>query len=97
MASKNCLVTRFVQVKITGISMNSKDDAVSQAFKNLQAEVSKEVEDLIVYMKPLEVSIEDLEVKEYTERFLFIFMPRKKQKVKITLSVKAEVASLAIN
>lgn len=96
MKNKNCLTNHTLTVQITGISLKAKDDAVNKAFKNLQSEVSQHIQDLIVYMKPVEVTVKELETKEYTERFLFLFMPRKREKVKITLSVTVEVASLAI-
>lgn len=96
MKSKNCLTNHTLTVEITGISLKGRAEAVSKAFSNLQAEVSKEIQDLIVYMKPIEVSVEEMEIQEYTERFLLIFMPRKKEKVRVTLSVTVEVASLTI-
>lgn len=96
MKDSNILHNRTLTIEITGVSSKSKEEAVNTAFRNLKAEVSKVVTDLIVYMKPLEVELKGLESEEYTERFLFIFMPRKHEKVKITLSVKVEIATLSI-
>ena len=96
MKDKNCLTSRTLTVEITGISLKDKADAINKAFGNLQAEVSKHIQDLIVYMKPIGVTVKEIQSQEYTERFLFVFLPRKKEKVRITLSVTVEVASLAI-
>ncbi len=92
----NCLVNRTLTVEITGVSTKSKEDAINQAFGNLRAEVSKVYQDLIVYMKPLGVQVKNIEEYEYTERFLFIFWPRKRARVKITLVVTVEVSLLQV-
>lgn len=96
MESKKVSRTGQYNVKINGISNKSKDDAVNTAFRNLRAEVSKVVDGLIVYMKPLEVKVTDMETQDYTERFLFLFDPRKRTKCRITLEVTVEVTTITI-
>ena len=94
--SNSILKQRFVNVDITGVSTKSKDDAVTTAFRNLKAEIGKAVPELIVYMRPVEVEIVDIKQEEYTEKFLGLFLPRRREKVKLTLRVRVDVSYLAI-
>lgn len=96
MSNRNCLKHKELTVEIKGVSLNSKEDAINAAFRNLRSEVAKVDKSLIVYMKPLAVTVNELEVEDYTEKFLFVFMPRKKQRVKITLAVTVEYEALEI-
>lgn len=92
----NCLKRNTLQVELSGTSLKSKEDAVSQAFQNMQKEVNKKEKGIVISIRPLSVEVKELEVNEYTEKFLFLFMPRKKQKVKITLSINVEIDVLKI-
>lgn len=94
--SESILKQKMVIVEITGISTKSKDDAVTTAFKNLKAEIAKSVPELIVYMRPVEVELVDIKMEKYTEKFLMLFMPREREKVKLTLKVRVDVSYLTI-
>lgn len=94
--SESILRQKMVVVEITGISTKSKDDAVTTAFKNLKAEIAKSVPELIVYMRPVEVELVDIKTEKYTEKFLMLFMPREREKVKLTLKVRVDVSYLTI-
>lgn len=94
--SESILKQKMVIVEITGISTKSKDDAVTTAFKNLKAEIAKSVPELIVYMRPVEVELVDIKTEKYTEKFLMLFMPREREKVKLTLKVRVDVSYLTI-
>lgn len=94
--SESILRQKMVVVEITGISTKSKDDAVTTAFKNLKAEIAKSVPELIVYMRPVEVELVDIKAEKYTEKFLMLFMPREREKVKLTLKVRVDVSYLTI-
>lgn len=83
-------------VEISGTSITSKDDAVNAAFRNLRGEIAKKDNCQIVYMKPTAVSVKELESQEYTDHFLFFFMPKKKEKVRVTLAVTVEYEALEI-
>lgn len=90
------LKTYTVKVEINGRGKDKKQ-AISDAFVTLQKEVSSKVGDeVIIYSRPISVAISDIDVEEKTERFLFVFMPRVKKKVKITLNVTVEVQTLAV-
>lgn len=83
-------------VEVHGISTKSKEDAINNAFQNLRTEIAKNDNELIIYMKPIAVSVKDLQVEEYTERFLFLFWPRKKERVNLNLTVTVEYEALSI-
>ena len=93
---ESILRQKTIVVEITGVSTKSKDDAVTTAFRNLKAEIAKVVPELIVYMRPVEVELVDMQHEEYEEKFLMVFMPRKREKVKLTLKVRVDVSYLTI-
>ena len=94
--AESILRQKTVVVEISGVSNKSKDDAVTTAFKNLKSEIAKSVSELIVYMCPVEVELVDLKKEEYQEKFMMLFMPRQREKVKLTLKVRVEVSYLTI-
>lgn len=47
-------------------------------------------------MRPVEVELVDLKKEEYQEKFMMLFMPRQREKVKLTLKVRVEVSYLTI-
>lgn len=95
--NNNSLNTKNLTVQIDGSSKDGLRDAVNVAFSRLQSVVNKELNnEIMLYMKPVSVNVISKDEEEYTERFLFIFFPRKKIKTAISLSVTVEVATLAI-
>lgn len=94
--SESILRQKDVVVEISGVSTKSKDDAVTNAFKRLKAQIAKNVPELIVYMRPIEVELVDIQTEKYTEKFLMLFMPREREKVKLTLKVRVDVSYLII-
>ena len=94
--AESVLRQKTVVVEISGVSNKSKDDAVTTAFNNLKSEIAKTVPELIVYMRPVEVELVDLKKEEYQEKFMMLFMPRQREKVKLTLKVRVEVSYLTI-
>ncbi|MDO4378842.1 MAG: DUF4312 family protein [Erysipelotrichia bacterium] len=94
--SENILRQKTVVVEISGVSTKSKDDAVTTAFRNLKSQIAKAVPELIIYMRPVEVELVDIQTEKYTEKFLLLFMPREREKVKLTLKVRVDVSYLTI-
>lgn len=92
----NNLQHREMTVEIKGTSTVSKEDAVNTAFRNLRSEIAKKDNSMIVYMKPIAVTVKELDEQEYTEKFLFLFMPRQKSRVSVTLAVTVEYEALEI-
>lgn len=94
--NNNVLVEKTFDIEVTGASIQSKEDAVNTAFKNIRQKVAEQCNGIVISVKPVNVEVKNLEVQEYTERFLFLFMPRKKERVKIDLSITVEVMTLDI-
>lgn len=91
MAEKQCMQTVKKEITITGHG-KSKSEAFSNVFSQLRNRIYKEVDGLIIQMEPEEVYLVDTNEKKYTEKFLWIFMPRERCyyeiKAKIVVLVK---------
>ena len=96
MKDNNVLEIKQMTVQITGSSNNSKEEAVNNAFGSLKKVVMSKTDELIVYMRPINVHVKDIQKKEYTEKYLMVFMPRKKEKVQVTLDVTVELYTISI-
>ena len=94
--ANNCLAHQTLTVNIQGTSLTSKEDAVNTAFRGLQQEVAGKVDGIIIGIKPESVEITEMKTEEYTERFLFLFWPRKKEKAVIKMAVTVNVDLLEI-
>lgn len=92
----NSLVVRNLTVTVSGTSRESKEDAVNSAFHNIRAEVAKQVQEIIIGIKPVSIEVESLKIIPYTQHFLFIFFPRKKERVQVTLKITVEIQVLKI-
>lgn len=69
----------------------SKTEAVGNIFSVLRKSVYKEVPGIVVQMEPKDFFVDKIDVKKYTERFLFLFMPREKEEVKLTATIVVNV------
>lgn len=91
MAEVQCMETSQKDIVIQA-SGNSKTEAFNNIFTILRRQIYKEVDGLIIHMEPMNVFILDESVKKYTERFLWLFMPREKAeytiKAKIIVLIK---------
>lgn len=96
MSNENIVRNGTLIVETRGVSKKSKEDAINNAFSNLRSEISKRENSLIIYMKPTAVSVKEIKTEDYTERFLFFFMPRKKERVDLTLTVTVEYEALEL-
>ena len=91
MTSKNSLVKENREFILTGKGKNERE-AYEQIFSQFKVEIYKQVNGVLLQMEPEEVYVLSTDVKKYTEKFLFIFLPREKQeitvKVKLIVSIK---------
>jgi uncharacterized protein (TIGR03578 family) len=94
--NNNVLVEKTFTVEVTGTSIQSREDAVNTAFKNIRSKIAKECKGIVISVKPIQVEVKQSEVQEYTQRFLFLFMPRKRERVKIDLLITVQVQTLDI-
>lgn len=91
---KSNLQVKTIEVEISGTSKTGRNDAVNNAFRQLQQKIRDTVQDPIIYMKPVDVEVISFKEKEFTEKYLGIFMLRKRNNCSITLRVVAEVSVL---
>jgi uncharacterized protein (TIGR03578 family) len=90
--SENNIMKSVKKDIILEVPGKSLEEAYGNVFKALRKKVYDEVKGLILHMEPTAVYVLNEEIKEYTEKFLFIFMPRQKKeyklKVKVTVDIK---------
>jgi len=90
MEKKSSLIETEVKITLSATG-KSKDDAVGKIFANLKKEIYKEVPGIVIQMEPKDVFIDKVDEKIYTEKFLFLFMPREKKEVTLTASLVVNV------
>lgn len=83
-------------VRIEGVG-HSKEQAVSVALGNIQKKIMSEQKGMIIRIEPLHVEVVEAKELTYTERFLFFFFPRKRQKFKVVLDVEVNLFLLNID
>ncbi|MFB1051509.1 DUF4312 family protein [Paraliobacillus sp. JSM ZJ581] len=76
---------------------NTKEEAVSQALSTIQKKLFADLDQLIIKAEPVEIEVVETSVEEYTERFMFFFLPRKKMKCVVTLNVHVSLKTLDVN
>ncbi|MCL5039265.1 MAG: DUF4312 family protein [Firmicutes bacterium] len=76
----------------------TKEEALSRVFHDLRQEIYGMVPGSLIYMEPLEVKIENISVETWTERFLWVFMPRERRRyiLKVRLTVLVKYVDLAL-
>lgn len=70
---------------------NSKADAMGKIFAMLRKEVYNYVNGIVIHMEPVDVFIEEFKSKKIKEKFMFIFMPREKEEVKVKATIRINV------
>lgn len=76
---------------------NTKEQAISIALGNIQKKILSEQKGMIIRIEPLHVEVIEAKELMYTERFLFIFFPRKRQKYKVVLDVDVNLFILEVD
>lgn len=77
-------------IRTTGTA-NEPDKAFSDALSQIQNKVIKHSKNVTLRIEPLDVSVVEAKKTVSTERFLFFFLPRVKEKYEVTLDIKIEV------
>lgn len=73
---------------------NTKDEAVGRALSKIQKQIFAEVSQLVLRAEPENIEEIEATMEEYTERFFFFFMPRKKMKCHVTLKVDVDLKTI---
>ena len=90
----NKLINTKEVVSVQGTSTKSKEDALGNAFAMLQKTVASRVKGIIVYMKPVDVEVEDYRETKKKERYLGVLFSREKITYSVKLKVEVEVSTL---
>lgn len=90
MERKSTMFQKEVAITLSAVG-SSKTEAVGNIFSLLRKNIYKEVQGIVVQMEPKDFFIEKIDVRKYTEKFLFLFMPREKEEVKLTATVVVNV------
>jgi uncharacterized protein (TIGR03578 family) len=84
---------QHVTVTVSGKG-NTKEEAVSRALSKIQKQIFSEVNQLIIRAEPANIEEMEATIEEYTERFFFFFMPRKRMKCNVTLKVEVDLKTM---
>lgn len=90
MQEKSSMYTEEVKIALSA-SGKSKADAIANIFASLRKNIHDKIPGTIIYMEPVDVFINKIDVRNYTERFMFLFMPRKKQEIKLITTIIVNV------
>lgn len=93
MARESAMFQKKITLTLTAEG-KSKEDAVDNIFALLRKNMYKEVPGPLIHMEPSEFYIDDIEVKKFTEKFMFFFMPREKEEIKLTATIVVNVRYL---
>lgn len=84
---ENKLITFNRTVTIQGVSTKSKQDAVQNAFATLQRIIASDIQGVMIYMKPIDVEVEEYKETSRKERYLGVLFSR----TMVTYAVKLKV------
>lgn len=76
---------------ILSATANSKEEAFSKIFVILRRRIYQEISGVIIHMEPKEVYLLEDNIEKYTEKFLWLFMPREKAKYTIKAKIVVEI------
>jgi uncharacterized protein (TIGR03578 family) len=85
-----------ILVRVKGHS-DSKQRTFSNALSQVQKEVLKNTNNILLRIEPIDIQVVSAIEKIVMERFLFIFLPRKKTFYEITLDVSVNVTFIDLN
>lgn len=80
------LTTENREISVSGTG-DTFADAVQKCFSEVRRRVYREVGHPIVYLEPVSFKVTDYEKKVYTERFLEVLFPRKREKYRVQVTV----------
>ena len=90
MESKSVMFQKEIDITLSSKG-KSKADAMGKIFSILRKEVYNHVNGIVIHMEPIDVFIEEFKSKKIKEKFMFIFMPREKEDVKVRATIRINV------
>ncbi|WP_159564308.1 DUF4312 family protein [Budvicia diplopodorum] len=82
-------------VRVSGKG-DTKQKAIADALNSVQRTVLKDTSNIILRIEPQDVEIVSASVKATTEKFLFVFLPRKRELYSVVLDVSLDVTLLNV-
>lgn len=86
-------LTKVVRVHGKG---DNKKAAFASALGNVQKQVLKNSEDVLLRIEPVAIDITSAKEKKETERFMFLFFPREKITYEVTLDVTVKISDISL-
>ncbi len=83
-------------VRVSGQG-DTKQKAIADALNSIQKTVLKDNSDIILRIEPKDVEVISAHSQSRTEKFLFIFLPRKREHFRVVLDVSLDVTLLSVN
>ena len=74
----------------------SKEEVIGKIFTILKKTVTSDIDGIVIKLEPVNVYEVSQKVEEYTETFLWFFMPRTKQEIEIELKIVVSVKYVKI-
>lgn len=90
MSNSQKVSNEVIQVSGTG---QTKQEAVADGLAKISKIIRKKNE-ITVQITPVSIEIDQAECREYTEHFLFVFLPRKRTIYNISMSINVEIKSM---
>lgn len=84
---------QHVTITVSGKG-STQDEAVSRALSKIQKQIFSEINQLVIRAEPENIEEVEATMEEYTERFFFLFMPRKKLNCHVTLKVDVNLKTI---
>lgn len=96
MIKENALMFKEHSITLEATGSDEKD-ALGKIFNKLKKDIYKEIDEMIVHMEPKNIHIIEMEKKEFTEKFLFFFMPRTKEEVRIKATIVVNIKYISLD
>ena len=74
----------------------NEEEVIGKIFTVLKKTVTLDIDGIIIKLEPVNVYEVSKKTEEYTETFLWFFMPRKKQEIEIELKIVVSVKYVKI-
>ena len=76
--------------------VKNEEEVIGKIFTILKKTVTSDIEGIVIKLEPVNVYEISKKIEEYTETFLWFFMPRKKQEIEIELKIVVSVKYVKI-
>ncbi|GGE79875.1 hypothetical protein GCM10007140_31760 [Priestia taiwanensis] len=88
------MTTQTVRIEGTG---KTKEQAIGNALGRIQKKVMSMQKGMVIRIEPLDIDVVEAKEMEYTERFLFFFLPRKRSNFHVVLDVEVSLVLLKVD